>query len=493
MKKQLILLSFTLVFALFGLAQTTTIKGYAPKYIGKTIEINQLEDFISQRETRLAISEVKADSTFSMTFANNQIQKVIIRSDNNFSYIYIEPNKTYEILLPLHDKDKPYRPLGNYVTSIFLNLDDNDINKKILDFDVVIDKFYAQNLYDFVKNKQRFLDKYKVLKDSTYKAVTNESTFYKAFVHYSFADLDMSIYTSEKALRYIFDTYMNKQAVLYDNEFYFLIVKKMYSKIFSQVEIEVNNKIYKGILKKSPSIIMQALEDEYLTAPALILKDKKIVKTYSNEQLRELAMIIGLKDSYNNPEYPKTNIIDILDSIAKYPKYSENGLIAKNVAYRLTEVTAGNPAPDFALTNQYGKLISLKGFENNYLYIHVFKPNYTTTAQEIELLKNIYQRYSGIVKFVSVYTKEEKENKKISKLLSTLPWDVVELDETDRFFKTFNVQAFPHYILIDRTGVVVSAPALGPLPNGEYITIDKTFFDIQKMDKQMQDREKEKR
>lgn len=493
MKNQFILLSFTLVFAFLSLAQTTTIKGYAPKYVGKTIEINHLEDFISQRETRLAVSEVKADSTFSMTFTNTKMQKVIIRSDNNFSYIYIEPNKTYEILLPLHDKDKPYRPLGNYVTSIFLNLDTNDINQKILNFDIAIDRFYALNVYDFVRNKQRFLDKYKVLKDSIYKVNASEDLFYQAFIHYSFADLDMSIYTNEKALRYIFDTYINKQGVIYDNEMYFLIVKKLYSRLFSQLDIEVNNKVYMGILKKSPSIIMQALEHEYLTAPFFVRNEKKIVKAYSNEQLRELAMIIGLKDSYNNPEYPKTNIIDILDSIAKYPKYPENGLIAKNVTYRLTEVTAGNPAPDFALTNQYGKLISLKGFENNYLYIHVFKPNYTTTAQEIELLKNIYQRYSGIVKFVSVYTKEEKENKKISKLLSTLPWDVVELDETDRFFKTFNVQAFPHYILIDRTGVVVSTPALGPLPNGEYITIDKTFFDIQKMDKMMQDREKEKR
>ncbi len=477
-----------------GMAQTiTTIKGYAPEYIGKTIEVNEITDFLSQRETKVAITTVKEDSTFSMSFENTKIQKVVIRSNNNSSYIYIEPGKTYELYLPLHDKDKPYRSLGNYVTSIFLNLDSNDINQKVIDFDHTIDRFYALNLYEFVRNKQLFLNKYKVLKDSVYKSSQTESEFYKGFVHYSFADLDMSIYNNEKALRYIFDTYIDKKSVQYDNENYFLIIKKLYSKLFSQLDVEVNNRVYMAVLKKSPSLIMKALEEEYLTRPSYTLKDGKIDKVYSNEALRELVMIYGLAEAYDNPEFPKTNIIEILDSISRFPQQVENGKIAANIAFRLTQVTAGNPSPNFALLNQYGKLINLKGFENTYIYFHIFKPNYTGTAQEIELLKEIYQRYSGIVKFVSVYTKEAKEDKKITKLLSTLPWDVIQLDEGDPFYKTFNVQSYPYYILIDRTGVVVAAPALSPIPDGEYMTIDKTFYDIQRMDKIQKEREEKRK
>src|SRR5690554_2535585 len=149
----------SILSSFIGIAQSiTTIKGYAPEYIDKNIEINEISDFLSYRESIVAITTVKEDSTFSMSFENTEIRKVVIRSNNNYSYIYIEPGKTYEIYLPLHDKEKPYRSLGNYVTAIFLNLDTNDINHKIIEFDNLIDRFYALNLYDFVRDKQQFLN-----------------------------------------------------------------------------------------------------------------------------------------------------------------------------------------------------------------------------------------------------------------------------------------------------------------------------------------------
>lgn len=479
-------------FLAFGQA-ITTIKGYAPKYIGKSIEVNEIIDFLSLREERMAVTTVQKDSTFSLSFANDKTQKIVIRSNNNFSYLYIEPGKTYEILLPLHDKDKPYRPLGNYVTAFFLNLEESDLNTKIINFDTHIDQFYASNVYSFVRNKQKFLDKYKALKDSIYQSLDTNDRFYNGYVHYSFADLDLSIYTSELSDRYIFDSYLSKRPVLYDNELYFSLIKKLYSKLFSQLRTETNNKVYKGILKKSPTLIIQALEEEYKLHPIYVRKEKEVQLVHSNEQLRELVMIYGLASVYNDDEYPKTNVLEVLDSIRQHPIFPENGIIANNIHFRLTEVTAGNPAPDFALTDLNGQLINLSKYQNKYLYIHLFKPEYGKAKQDLDLLTNVYNRYKDLVDFVTIYPTVEKSTKKIEKLIQSIPWEVVELDAEDNFFKTYNVQSFPYYILIDRTGVVVAAPALGPYPDGEYMTIDKTFFDIQKMDQMLKEREKERR
>jgi hypothetical protein len=44
-------------------------------------------------------------------------------------------------------------------------------------------------------------------------------------------------------------------------------------------------------------------------------------------------------------------------------------------------------------------------------------------------------------------------------------------------YEVFNA---PQYVLIDAEGKIVSAPANGPAPNGDYISIDKTFFDLKK-------------
>jgi hypothetical protein len=407
--------------------------------------------------------------------------------------LYIEPGKNYELFMPLHDADKPYRPLGNYVTCTFLNLEVTDINYRLITFAHAVDQLYADNIYNFVRNKQKFFSIYKAFKDSVYKSFNLQEGFYNSLIHYSLADLDMSFYTTEKAQDFIFNTYLDKEPVLYNNEYFAIVVKKMYTKLFTQLGIELNNRVYLAVLKKSPTLIMKALESYKKVGPSYILKDGKIAKTYSNEQLRELAMINGLKDAYSDPDFPKTNVLEVLDSIRRFPKYAPNGKIAANIMYRLTEVTPGNPAPDFILTNSKGELLNLKRFEGNYLYFHVFKPNYTQTDQEIELLKGIYQRYSGLVKFVSVYVKSDKTNKKTQQLIQSIPWDVVEIEDNDALLKNYNIHSFPYYVLIDRTGVVVSAPALGPIPNGEYMTIDKTFYDIQKMEKVLEDREKERR
>ena len=54
------------------------------------------------------------------------------------------------------------------------------------------------------------------------------------------------------------------------------------------------------------------------------------------------------------------------------------------------------------------------------------------------------------------------------------------LSNSNSIWNNYQIESFPHYTLIDATGYIVSNPALGPTPNGQYETIDKTFFHIQK-------------
>lgn len=494
--KYIFLFLFVFLLASFEVVaqKITTIKGYAPEYVGKTIYVYGYQDLLSLEEEQLAVSEVQADSTFSLSFENPIVQKVVIRSDNNYSYLYAQPDKTHHLYLPLHDADKPYRPLGNYVTSIFYDMDSTDINDRIVKFNDAMDKFYASNLYYFVRNKQHFLDQFKLFKDSVYQYIPEADTFFRVFVFYSFADADMSLYTGDRASKFIFDAYLDRRQVMYHHEAYFNVIRKLYDKVFSQLSMEINNKVYLAILKKSPSQIMKALEGDYKLGPSFDVKDGKITKTFSNEELRELVMIKGLSEVYYDKQYPKTNVIEILDSIANYPRFSANGKIAENIIKRLTWMSDGNASPDFALTNTNGKLLTLSSFKDKYVYFHIFQPTYSETADDIELLKAIYDRYSDIVDFVSIYPKtEEKIGKRNQKMIASIPWSKVQLDAQDSFFKKFRVQTYPFYILIDRTGMVIGAPALTPRPNGEYKTIDRMFYDIRKTDEAQKERERKQR
>ena len=66
------------------------------------------------------------------------------------------------------------------------------------------------------------------------------------------------------------------------------------------------------------------------------------------------------------------------------------------------------------------------------------------------------------------------------KRIQSLTWDKYSLSNSNSIWNNYQIESFPHYTLIDATGYIVSNPALGPTPNGQYETIDKTFFHIQK-------------
>jgi hypothetical protein len=91
----------------------------------------------------------------------------------------------------------------------------------------------------------------------------------------------------------------------------------------------------------------------------------------------------------------------------------------------------------------------------------------------------LHNTYKDQIQFISIlpikgYTSVQEEQS-----IAKIPWDTFRPDDANPIWKTFRVDAFPSYVLIDPFGYIVQAPALGPMPNGQYLTIDQTFFFIQ--------------
>ena len=68
----------------------------------------------------------------------------------------------------------------------------------------------------------------------------------------------------------------------------------------------------------------------------------------------------------------------------------------------------------------------------------------------------------------------------LKSMKTSYPWESVVVNSTHSMLSNYQIVTFPYYVLIDPIGYVVAAPALGPLPNGQYETIDQTFFKINK-------------
>ena len=96
------------------------IKGYAPSYIGPTVQLNEIEDYFSMMESTIASPTVQEDSTFSLIFKAEDTQKVLISIGNNTSSMYIQSGGNYTIYLPEKDKYNPYRPSEIVLKSHFM-------------------------------------------------------------------------------------------------------------------------------------------------------------------------------------------------------------------------------------------------------------------------------------------------------------------------------------------------------------------------------------
>lgn len=450
------------------------ITGFAPDYIGKSIEIFQIEDYMSMKEAKIASGEVKPDSTFSIVFFSNETQKVRVRCGNNKSFMYIQPNGEYDVYFPDRDPYDPYRPAGNDVELTFYGLDSNDVNYEILLFNRWVDKFVAKNFSRQRVNPalyNQLMDSFKLAAQDYYIADTGKYIF--DYVRFTIASLDNIQQAGERNRYEKHDFYLKFNPIQYKNDAYMNYFTDFYRGMVPRLSMEANNRVYLGVLKSSPTLVMKALGLEY---------------TLINMRIREMVMIQALSEVYFTDDFPQTNIITILDSVAKHAMFEDNKLIASNMIDRLTEVVAGGKAPDFTLKADDGTIKTLSDFRKKHLYIHFFDPSSDKNKVEIPLLLDLYAKYNRDVTFITICPKSSITDES-SAVLEQLPWETYIVENSNDILKNYKIATFPNYVFIDAYSYIIGAPALSPQPNGSYETIDRSFFELQKVNKALRGEE----
>lgn len=445
------------------------ISGFAPDFIGKTVSLSHIDDYITMHETPFANTIVKGDSTFELVFFGNQTEKIILRADKNSSFMYLQPNGSYKVYVPLKDEYEPFRPAGNEVELTFFDLDSNDINYKILMFNRWMDEVVST--YFHLKQTQpvKFNEKIDEFKTNAEKYYASDTSMYlKMYIKYSFASLDNIQQAGERNRYEKHDFYLKHTPVQYHNDAYMDYFKGFYSKMLPRLSMEANNRVYLGVLKSSPSMIMKALGMDY---------------TMINLRIREMAMISILGEAYHSDDFPQTNILTILDSLSEKCLFEANRPIAINMRERLTQLVPGGEAPLTLLKLNSGENRLLTDYKGKFVYLHFFNPGSEKSVIELPVLKLLHDKYNQEITFISVCQNKSFDSKELN-LLKSIPWDVAVMDEDNAIWKNYQIKTFPQYVLLDAETSIVQAPALGPQPDGDRETIDFTFFNIKKIQDQ---------
>ena len=447
-------------------SQNVEIKGIAPAYIGKKIQVFGVLDYFSNRDTILAESKVNEDSTFSLAFKIEKSQKVFIKSNKNQGFIYVEPKKIYSVYLPEKDLYNAYNPVGNEIEISFYNIDSSDLNFKILAFDRWVNNFmglnynrknlttpiFAQKLDTFKINVQKYYEK-------------DTSTFLKTYVKYSIATLDDINYLGFKSRYEKYEFYIKSNPTEYNNELYMNYIELFYKKILGRYPTEMNTKIYKSILHSSPTMLSKTLSEDV---------------ALRNPKIRELVMIKALSEVYFGNEYPKSNILTILDSIQRKPLFIDNQIIARNIIYRLTELNAGMKAPDFFAGMSNQDSISLKSFFGKHLYIQFVDLTLDEAQKEIEILKQMYPKYKSHIEFLTIADEIKPLSKKELVFFQQIPWKKIIINSNNDILTKYKIKSYPDYIFLDDQGLIYQYPALKPVPNGDLETIEKSFYTVKR-------------
>jgi hypothetical protein len=470
-------LTIFLFFLSYSFFSQVRIEGIAPAYVGKKVQVFGIQDYFSYKDTLIGEGIVQQDSTFHIDCLIQKTQKIVIKSNKNQGFIYVEPNKTYAINLPDRDPFNAYRPQGNQIEIGFRSLDSLDLNYKIIAFDNWVTEFLAAYFNRKTTTTPEFaskLDTFKINVEKYYATDTN--SFFKTYVRYSIASLDDIQFIGARNRYEKYNFYIKDFPIMYDNETYMKYIALFYKNILGRFPTDLNTKIYQSILRSSPSLLSKALSEEL---------------TLKNPKIRELILIKSLSEAYNGSEYPKTNIISMLDSISAKPIYASNSILAKNLLARLTELAPGVKAPEFNLAQMGQDSISLKKFAGKYLYIQFIDPNFEESEKHCELLKPMYLKYKNYIEFVSIMDDSKHLSKKQNTFYASLPWKKYVLPHTHSIYSRYNIKSYPSYVLIDDLGIIYSYPALGPIPNGEYENIEKYFFSIKrKIDTELLNKDK---
>ena len=467
--RNIILFSFLFVYGILN-AQTVSISGHAPGYVGKKIEIYRIEDYVSNKKSMIASATVGADSLFSLTFSSDKIQKVIVKSNNNRGFIYVQPNARYSIFFPDRNIYEPIKPSGNDVEVGFNELDSTDINYKLLSFQRWIDYFVSGTFH--LRNEKKDMeyvaafDRFKTNVEKAYINDTSENSHYlKTYIKFSIANLENINNVAERNRYEKHDFFLKFHSVEYDNDMYMEYLTNFYKKIVPQLSNETNEAFYKGVLHSSPSMIMNALGGEY---------------TLINRRIREIVMIQALSEVFYSNDYPQTNIITVLDSVADHSLFKANEIIAKNIRYRLMNLVPGAKAPSFVLTADSMETMTLLDLRKKHVYLHFFDPNSSENMKEIELIRELNEKYNKYVKIISIYKEGDELSPEAQEKLDKIEWDVYAIAPSNSIWDKYQIETFPHYSFLDAAGYVIASPSLGPTPNGEYETIHKSFFQLKK-------------
>lgn len=464
--------SAVLLLPLMVAAQSNVqIVGTAANAAGKTVELYCYDDMLSGSEVLLDAVQVDSTGHFRLGCYVTYPRMVFMQVEQYSQTFHVEAGRRYEVYIPEFDWDIDERqnihlaPVALPVE--FVGLPADELNLKISRFDSIVDSFVKANRVWFdVKfhPQRRYFDTLETVLAGVFGAPDPDGgDFFSRYEAYSLAEMRLAMrFDSRKKLiaRYITD-----RPVRYYDEPYMRLFLALYA-----------NAISKGTPRVPQGRLVSWVDggdfDRYMDSIGLdpLLR---------NEQVRELAVLEALKESYYDREYDRQGVRDMVRMLAQRTRFSEHREIAERLLALFARGEKGSQVPEFRLPDVDHNTVSLDDFKGKWVYLSFVRVGDPYSQREIETMAHfrdsIYARNSDVV-FVSVAC--DREFQKMYHFLKNnrrgkrYNWTWLHFDGNYRLLEHYGVVSYPTFLLINPEGhlhySVTPPPASGILLHGPW-------------------------
>jgi len=439
------LLLILLLAPLLSAAQVT-LKGQAKAFAGKAMVAFYYEDYITYTRHILQADTVHPDGSFQLRFDAKNTGRIYLRCDHLKAPLYIEPEKTYDVFFPAKDSSRLINQNIDQDGDLSFNSSDTtDLNWLIIDFNNRFDDFWRKKYQKFVLKQMRVpLDSFRHAITKHYENI--KKPYFHSYIDYSIASTRVSTLESENFLS---KDYLDKRPILYSNYEYMVFFNQFFDKAFYQFALSPKGAAVYDAINESGSF-------------SNLLAALKPAPYVDNDTLRELFLLKGLYENYNNKEFKQARMMAILQEAAKLCKVPEHRLIARNIISHYTLLKRGAMAPPFTLQDMNGKTVSLTDFKGKYVYLSFGASWCTTCISEWKMMEDLQKQYP-LFRLVTIITDDQVADiKKLIKQNPHLSWTFLNAGSNEQVKHDYNIYSVPYHYLINPKGQLILSPAPGP-------------------------------
>ncbi len=450
MNRRLFVSILFILSALTAFSQEVTVSGRIVGGEGHLVRLIKYADQFSHVETTLAEVTVGKNGDFRLTTNLEQTTYAFFALDLKKNELYLVPGSSYTLEI-IYDSvsgkgsvfDRSEQPLPiniltasdslNFYISLFNRMYDNFVYRN---FNVLYKRRDSRPITEFqnIVSNRLPIEKYPYL---------------KMYADYTIASLRWVSHRLSD--RNLLQQYFINQPAGYENI--------AYTDLFH----EVMKGYFKSVLhpdtdyRKIVSLLIDSAD--YRDFDKLIQKDTLLKK---DDRFRELVEMELLKQCYYEEGMNRENIETIYAYLAANSRFPEHRTIAVDYLKKLHRLAYGTPAPGFVLPDIMGNERTLDDYKGKFVLLNFIKTDCKICEKQLEQTDKIYRQKSPGLQVITILSGSNPDRTIELFAQNNYDWPLLLLGNKILLLESYDVRAFPAYVLINPDGTIAMAPA--PMP-----------------------------